>query len=345
MKKKMGRKAATKKTKTTQPTKERSSGKAKSVEDKEISDGNVSDVDQTDTELDSDVSSDGESAGASAWNKVGKKGKKVKRARYICKGCNKAILSNDNEVSVECESCEHWFHPECQGLCRKAFNVVDQYNLFWICIKCRKDFAEKKNERKQVKMDIDLTEKHIIGKIDEVKTLVTNMIDKKVDDGVKKMEMKIGESSTILRKAVQEKSVDRTRNLIVHNLPESESSDAAQRQLNDTEKVNAMISTLCGSEETIKATKTFRLRRKQETGENEVDRRPRLIMVKLEKAEEVEMLLRKRFQLREHGYPNIFLSKDLSKEEREKQWKLREELKQKGKETHKIFQGRVVPRE
>ena len=65
----------------------------------------------------------------------------------------------------------------------------------------------------------------------------------------------------------------------------------------------------------------------------------------LKKADDVDILLKKRFQLKDLGYPNIYLTKDFSKEECENQWKLIEEVHKKGKDYHRIFQGCLVPRE
>ena len=111
--------------------------------------------------------------------------------------------------------------------------------------------------------------------------------------------MKIGESSNVLKKVVKENTIDRTRNVILHNIPESESQDAVQRLNDDAQKVNSIINSLCGNRQSIKCVQAFRLQRKQRADANEVDRRPRLMMVKLDKAEEVDFLLRNRFQLRE----------------------------------------------
>ena len=57
------------------------------------------------------------------------------------------------------------------------------------------------------------------------------------------------------------------------------------------------------------------------------------------------MLMKRRTQLKDVGFPNVYLTKDLSPEEREAQKKLRQELEEKGKETHKIFRGKVLPRQ
>ena len=280
------------------------------------------------------------------WRKAGRKGRKPKQVSYTCRGgitaCNKPIVSG--EASIQCECCDDWFHPKCQGIEKKAFEAIDAHDLFWMCKQCIADMKERKNIGNQVKLNMDRAEAHIVKKVDEVKDLLEKVIEKKVDEGLKKMELKIGESSKVIKKAVQEKNIDRSKNLIFHNIPEGDSLEYKDRQEHDRKMLLEMIGGLCGKDEQVKISQIFRLQRRQSQEAGEQDRRPRLLLVKFEKEESAEMLMRSRFGLREIGFPNIFITKDLSKEERERQWKLREELRRKGSDTHKIFQGRVVPR-
>ena len=91
----------------------------------------------------------------------------------------------------------------------------------------------------------------------------------------------------------------------------------------------------------------FRLGKKQQASEDPqaAEPKPRLILVKLKNKDHVEMLMKRRLNLKERGYPNVYITKDLPPEEREVQKKLRKELAEKGKETHRIFQGKVIRRE
>ena len=82
----------------------------------------------------------------------------------------------------------------------------------------------------------------------------------------------------------------------------------------------------------------------QTAGHPEVEQKPRLMMINLKDGGQVNELIKRRTQLKEVGYQNVYLTRDLSPDERVAQRKLREELRQKGKETHIIFRGRVVPR-
>ena len=71
--------------------------------------------------------------------------------------------------------------------------------------------------------------------------------------------------------------------------------------------------------------------------------KPGLMMLKLKDKEHVNELIKRRTKLKDPGFLNIYLTREFSPEERAAQRALREELKQKGKETHKIFRGQVIP--
>ena len=342
-------------------TKKCGDGDGKGFENKSESIVIESDIaqDTEDTDEDSDVSTETRSNAkgkvprkedgpqTSKWQQVGKKGKSAKQGKYICKGgdttCNKAIKSN--EACIQCDACANWFHPACQGLCTAAFDAITEFDLFWVCTECRESFTEKQNIQRQVKQEIEKAEARVINKMDEVKSLVEKAIDKKVDDGLKKVELKIGESSSALKKVVQAKNIDRTKNLILYNIPECDSTDPKVRQEKDQEAIRKMTTALCGSENDFGTVHTFRLNKRQSNDQNEVDRRSRLLLVKFEREEDVETLLKERFRLRDVGFPNVYVNRDLPKEERERQWKLRQELKKKGRDTHRIFRGQVVPKD
>ena len=58
----------------------------------------------------------------------------------------------------------------------------------------------------------------------------------------------------------------------------------------------------------------------------------------------VDSMIRKRTNLKNVGFPNIYLTKDLSPEERATEKRLREEVIKKGKDSYTIFRGQIVPR-
>ena len=71
------------------------------------------------------------------------------------------------------------------------------------------------------------------------------------------MEMKIGESSSALKRVVQEKNIDRKKNLILHNIPESCHTEAKVRQDHDMKEIGKITDVLCGNENKIKICRRF----------------------------------------------------------------------------------------
>ena len=78
----------------------------------------------------------------------------------------------------------------------------------------------------------------------------------------------------------------------------------------------------------------------------EEDSKPRLLLVRLKNREHVDIMLKKRKLLRTNApeLGPVFLTPDLTLEERKRAQELKQELEKKGKETHRVFRGKVVRR-
>ena len=135
----------------------------------------------------------------------------------------------------------------------------------------------------------------------------------------------------------------RQRNVLLHNIPECQSTNADERKNYDHASFQNVVAALFEDSEmtNMETLGVIRLGKKaEEDGAN----KPRLMLVKLKKKENVDKLIKRRTMLRDVGFSNIYLTRDLPMEERLEQKKLREELIRKGKQEHKIFRGRVVRR-
>ena len=155
--------------------------------------------------------------------------------------------------------------------------------------------------------------------------------------------------------AKKEDAENREVNILIHNIPESTATDAEGRKRYDAASFQNMVQALLGEGIVMEVQKIFRLGKRREgaAGPNQgpgdarqgttEEPKPRLMLAKLKSKEDVSQMMNKRWELRNVGFDNIYLTRDLSPAEREAQRKLREELAQKGKETHKIFRGKVVP--
>ncbi|KAF0306583.1 hypothetical protein FJT64_021941 [Amphibalanus amphitrite] len=136
-------------------------------------------------------------------------------------------------------------------------------------------------------------------------------------------------------------------NLIIHNIPESDSSEPEVRKKHDLKAFEDIVAGLLGDDVKVEVSQVYRLGKKAEAEvgtRTENAAKKRLMLLKLREKEHVNELIRKRTLLRDVGFPNVYLTRDLSPEEREQEKALREELEKKGRTTHVIFRGRVVPR-
>ena len=304
--------------------------------------------------------------------------RKSRKTRYTCKGgqkvCGLPIASKED--CIMCDGCKEWFHPKCQGLSVEAFIALSEYDFTWLCMACKPKVtalldmgisclenriaeAEKKildtlKEQTQDDSRAHLTEKigHLekaVGQLCETQAKVEVFMreQKKAVQTVPQYTEELKHGAAEIKKFMQAQNKDeRENNIILHNIPESMSPDPDVRKQHDTNNFKGVTTALVGDVK-VEIAQVFRLGKKQETqgapGSN-AKQKPRLIMIKLKDRDVVNQLIKRRTQLKEVGYPNVYLTKDLSPEEREVQKKLREELLQKGKVTHTIFRGKVVPK-
>lgn len=288
---------------------------------------------------------------SSVWRTaVGKKS--PKKVKYVCKGgtkvCGQVISMNDD--CILCEACDGWFHPSCQNLSNEAFKALGKFDLLWLCDECRKKLPTLLNVAERVERRVAEAEKKIVEAIQKAPPALP--LDKNLEEKILNLETEVVKqisaqkealinSSNDLKKAVQKQGSvsNREHNVIIHNILESDSENLECRVSHDESKFKEVAKALYGDGNGIETEKIIRLGKK-----NEDTTRPRLMLVKLRDKRDVEKLFRKRFELKDAGFPNTYITKDLEPEEREKQKKLREEWIAKGKDSHRIFRGQVVPR-
>ena len=337
---------------------------------------------QTQQSADRDVSdqakdTENEDSEGGEWVKQqGKRSRKVK-SQAICKGgkkvCGQPVVYG--KESIQCDLCDEWYHPKCQGLSIEAYRALVDYDFIWMCMNCRPSLMDVLKLGKSIEEKLEAVEKKIMGALNEFSTKPETServeekitaLEKVVAEGMKqqvevgkslktqselvqsmpKLQVEIQKSARELKALVEKKEESERRevNLIVHNVPESKSSDPEARKKYDFDSFSNIAEALL-EERNMDVDKIYRLGKKN-VGENEEhEPKPRLMLVRLKKKESVEALMSKRWDLRKVGFENVYLSRDLSPEEREVQKKLRQELAEKGRDNYRIFRGKVVPRQ
>ena len=268
--------------------------------------------------------------------------------------CDKVIGAK--EKSIQCEACLEWYHPKCQSPCAEVFNAMDAYKLLWVCKGCRGRLSDILDTAKRIEERIEKSEKRIIKAMTDSKRESATEIERKVEGQLKLIKDQVTKqqesTSETLKKMArnQERAaeMERGNNLVIHGLEESQKTDAAQRKEEDRQSIVDLGKVVCGNSPSLKISEVIRLGKRDENQASisgSATQRPRLLLVKFETKEDASRLFQERFGLRDAGFRHVYINRDMSKEERERQFKLREELKAKGRDTHRIFRGKVIPRE
>ena len=293
---------------------------------------------------------------------------------YICRGGRKKVCGkviNKGQGAIECDICETWYHGKCQGVSEEALDAITEHKLFWPCETCQKEILERKVEERlatkmeeglnQIKVTLDekLTEQkravetslkvqeevieNSVKAQAEEKQTYADIVAKTVNE-IPKFTEEIKNSAVNLARMVESKKEkeERQNNIILHNIEESRDGDPMRRKAHDTSMFGEVISAVLGDLDRpcLEIEKVYRLGKKRE----DESAKPRLLLVRLKNKEHVDLMIKNRWLVRQNA-PSlgpVFISRDLTKEEREKEGQLRRELEERGKETHRIFRGKVV---
>ncbi|KAF0314405.1 Transmembrane protein 70, mitochondrial [Amphibalanus amphitrite] len=180
-------------------------------------------------------------------------------------------------------------------------------------------------------------EKSIESRMNNMEEKLCNEIlvkQKEISDKQKQIETTINKQANSAKdlKMLMESKYEkekRENNLILHNVPESQAETPDERVKHDKEMFMKVVSALVGTQENVQVDKIYRLGKKQAQPEELHERRElkgRLMLIRVKEKEHVDILIKRRTQLRDKGFPNIYITRDLTPEERESQRKQRAEL-------------------
>ena len=210
-----------------------------------------------------------------------------------------------------------------------------------------KDDNSNKEIGQLVESKIQNMEKAVVEQIKEqhAKTDEKLKEQKEAVQAVPRFSEELKKSAHELKEIMKKKDDEvRAKNVLLHNIPECQAKQAEERKDYDLASFKNVVAALFNNDEAdnMEVVNIIRLGKKQEGPGMS---KPRLMLIKLKDKENVNKLMKKRTRLREVGFPNIYLTRDLSMEERSEQRKLREELNKKGKDEYQIFRGKIVPRQ
>jgi hypothetical protein len=235
-----------------------------------------------------------------------------------CGKCNKSV--DEGNSSVECELCLKWHHVECTSLNKTDLKTLEKLGVHWYCGVCEQSSATLDKRIRAVEIKFDN-----FTKVQDSETRTYADVVNKIDSSVqtnKTLQEQISKQISVL-KTEQEQVIkqvsslksnlqadNRSKNVVIFGVPES------------TEKslVDSVIDLMkdCSMNISIEKSSCFRLGQKTS---------PKSRPVKLILSSEAEKweVLRRINSIKPLG---IFARKDLSKEEQEADFVLRQELKE-----------------
>ena len=272
-----------------------------------------------------------------------------------CKQCQKMV----SESGLLCSFCENWYCQPCTDLTQSVFKSLDDSPecLMWFCKSCITALPGLKkllvrvtaceNEQTEIKQRITQLEQKEkatnIKSIDFDKRLTTLESQDPNKDISPSIEGNLSDvvDNVLSERADQEK---RKLNLICINMKESNKDLSSERREEDSDNLRYILLEQLGIDPNIETSDLVRLGKKN-TGEQT---RVRPLRFKVKDLESKNVILRAGKFLRnsaDKSINSIFITPDLTKQQRDDAYKLRQEKKQReleGEENLRIVRGKII---
>ena len=245
----------------------------------------------------------------------------------VCGGCNKAIKGK----AVECSICKLWFEMKCSGVDEASANFLlspagQKSSIHWYCKSC--DSSSKKLHE-------------MVTAANDRMTVIEQKVDQ-ITEALKNLSVKL-ENAISTRDAVTSQQNPQT-NVPSQTIMVSEIAN----ELKEREKraLNVVFSGAENKEKVIKFIKAGGFDEPTKITEITTQSKKQLFIVTM-KTESVKWALigkARRLSNINDDLKNIFVNPDLTKSERNLQFKLREEVRHRRSlgESVKISKGKVV---
>ena len=259
---------------------------------------------------------------------------KVCNEKNKCKCC-KAVCE-DGQKALNCEMCMKWLHITCIGMEEKWYDMIHDMNeskvgLHWFCHDCDSKAIDMMQSFTQMKTRQDEMESRF------------EAMEKKLND---MLEMKEATFAKKVKNVAREESFDvserekRALNVVINGLPEVEhirddekkaKESMGLMECSDDQEIITVFAEKVGLEpEMIESCTRIPEKRKD-------DGTPRFLLVKMKSMAVKRQLLDKAKTYREskdapHGFKNVYVNNDLTRQERTRQYNLRVELRRRRKD-------------
>lgn len=268
-----------------------------------------------------------------------------------CNACGLEV--GDGDEAIKCDECNCWIHVACSKIKPKTYELLKNADDFeWRCQECKQLANRMKDELVSLRLEREtllsankaLSEKleslecRIVALKGEVKQELGEEIK---NDVMKEVQKSVEEALSKFRD--REVKSSRECNLIMYKVTESLKIDGKDRE-EDDRKLCAEVIKQCIGNNDYKLEKVVRLG-KREQGSDQNKMRP--VMITLESANRKWNVIKnaKNMKNAEDKLKGIVISLDLTKEEREREFELRSELRKKrdnGERDWVIRRGKLV---
>ena len=261
------------------------------------------------------------------------------KPKHPCGACSKSVTRSTR--SIHCAICEFWFHYDCvDGMtellyttCSEAFRLYGVSTFFCKC--CLKATSKMKSMMKELRAEVDELSKRVTSlekekekvtkrvvnveeKAEKVKESIQD-VEKEVASGMKTAKEEVKKEVKIEMKAQEERSA----NIVIYGIEESKKESVEERTAEDRIKVGEMARHVEVEVSGVVDVK-YRAGKKSE----EAGAKPRPMIVRVSDDETRERLLANaRKLMRVEGWQRVFISPDMTWEQREEGRKIEKELR------------------
>lgn len=264
-----------------------------------------------------------------------------------CGECSKIV--KNNEKGIQCDMCEMWYHSRCGGINNETYAVITATEgIDWYCSKCKKmsrlntlEIVRLDKENKELKGENELLKGRLAvleSRIDEIKQELRNEIMADVNKQFTEVMENMKES---------EERKSKENNLVLFNVKEPDGDDDRSSERKDRDNCDKIFTQGVGLRASdYNITTLYRLGKKNRENDSG---KPRPLLVKLERTEQKWNILKNAKNLaREEGeLKRCIIAPDLTRKEREIDFRLRTELRRKrenGESGWFIKSGKLIKR-
>jgi uncharacterized coiled-coil protein SlyX len=259
---------------------------------------------------------------------------------YPCLCCGENC--SKSTLAVRCIMCTLWAHKDCIKMSDSTYRGLEaQKNetgtAFWVCRPCQSFGQRVQHQFAESNKRHDATEKRVEANSRRIAEAEKEM--DKMKEALRKMEEKIGkeqgERDDNICDEMQEREV-RRMNLIIHGVEEQPREVRGNRERIEKDKERCEKIFVAMKARTRKNDIRF-CRRIGETGDD-----PRPMVIGLENEEEKRHLLGRARELKNTKYSDISIVPDLTRKQRNREARMKEEAEEKNKGLTEEEKGRNI---